>query len=167
MRYSERGSDLRPVLPVASSRAKDGGWQMPCSCKGPGWRICQCYRPRIAGDKLCNASFSLIARLIRYTQENTCHKPSWRHCEMVFSLKNRLHHHLREECQKQLHRHRSSSPPPPLTPRIPSPAARQVAGDEAGDTKSRRAVRWRSEDSFRLASWSFLTCAFVRSYWLR
>ena len=61
--------------------------------------------------KLCNASFSSIARLIRHTQENICNKPSCRHCEKVFSSKNRLHQHLREECQKQ--RHRSSPSPSP------------------------------------------------------
>ena len=56
--------------------------------------------------KLCNASFSSMARLIRHTQENICNKPSCRHCEKVFSSKNQLHRHLREECRKQT---RSSS----------------------------------------------------------
>ncbi len=56
--------------------------------------------------KLCNASFSSIARLIRHTQENICNKPPCRHCETVFSSKNQLHRHLREECRKQT---RSSS----------------------------------------------------------
>ena len=50
MRYA----DLKPVIYlVALSRAKDGwlvGWHMPCSCRGPGWRICQCYRPKTAGE---------------------------------------------------------------------------------------------------------------------
>ncbi len=69
--------------------------------------------------KLCNASFSSMARLIRYTQENVCSKPSCRHCEIVFSSKNRLHHHLREGCQKRMHRQPSSSPSPP--PRTATP----------------------------------------------
>ena len=56
--------------------------------------------------KLCNASFSSVARLIRHTQENVCNKPCCRYCEMVFPSKNRLHQHLREECQKRV---RSSS----------------------------------------------------------
>ena len=76
--------------------------------------------------KLCNASFSSIARLIRHTQENTCNKPCCRHCEKVFSSKNLLHRHLREECQKQTHRHRgssseSSSRPSSRSSSLPSP----------------------------------------------
>ena len=56
--------------------------------------------------KLCNASFSSTARLMRHAQENICNKPCCRHCEKVFSSKNQLHRHLREECRKQT---RSSS----------------------------------------------------------
>ncbi len=58
--------------------------------------------------KLCNASFSSTARLMRHTQEDVCNKPSCRHCEKVFSSKNQLHIHLREECSKQMHRQSSS-----------------------------------------------------------
>ena len=58
--------------------------------------------------KLCNASFSSVTRLMQYAQENICNKPRCRHCEMVFSSKNRLHQHLREKCQKQLHRKSST-----------------------------------------------------------
>ena len=76
--------------------------------------------------KLCNASFSSTARLIRHTQESNCNKPSCRQCEKVFSSGNQLHLHLREECQKQLYRRSSYSPTPlpvysSLTPRILSP----------------------------------------------
>ena len=59
--------------------------------------------------KLCNASFSPVARLIRHTQENVCNKPCCRHCEMVFPSKNRLHQHLRDECQNKVHRRSSSA----------------------------------------------------------
>ena len=75
--------------------------------------------------KLCNASFSSLTRLTQHTQENICNKPRCRHCEMVFSSKNRLHQHLREKCPQQMQRRcsSSSSPSPPISPRIPSPAA--------------------------------------------
>ena len=67
--------------------------------------------------KLCNASFSSMARLIRHAQGNICDKPSCRHCDMVFSSKNRLHQHLREKCLKQTRSSsassRSSSSPSP------------------------------------------------------
>ena len=71
--------------------------------------------------KLCNASFSSMARLIRHTQENICNKPSCRHCEKVFPSKNQLHRHLREECRKQIRSssassRSSSSPSPPYSP---------------------------------------------------
>ena len=111
----------------------------PQTCRTPDYHHC----------KLCNASFSSIARLIRHTQENVCNKPSCRHCETVFSSKNRLHQHLREDCQKQMHRQRVSSsrssslpsppslstcspacsPSPPPTPRIlsPPPAYRAIS----------------------------------------
>ncbi|KAL2058745.1 hypothetical protein ABVK25_000036 [Lepraria finkii] len=87
-----------------------------------------CHASEYHHCKLCNASFSSMARLIRHTQENICDKPSCSHCEKVFPSRNQLHIHLREECQKQLHR-RSSHPPTPLpayssplpTPRILSP----------------------------------------------
>ena len=93
----------------------------PQACQAPVYHHC----------KLCNASFSSIARLMRHAQENICNKPSCRHCEKVFSSKNRLHQHLREECQKQTHRSspasssRSSSRPsprssPPCSPTWPS-----------------------------------------------
>ena len=72
--------------------------------------------------KLCNASFSSIARLMRHAQEDICSKPSCRHCEKVFSSKNQLHRHLREECQKQ--RHRSSpSPSSRSSPRSSTPSS--------------------------------------------
>ena len=75
--------------------------------------------------KLCNASFSSLTRLTQHAQENICNKPRCRHCEMVFSSKNRLHQHLREKCPQQMQRRcsSSSSPSPPISPRIPSPAA--------------------------------------------
>ena len=57
------------------------------ACRAPDYHHC----------KLCNASFSSIARLMRHTQENIYNKPSCRHCDTVFSSKNQLHRHLREE----------------------------------------------------------------------
>ena len=69
------------------------------ACRAPDYHHC----------KLCNASFSSMARLIKHTQENLCNKPSCRHCDKVFSSKNRLYQHLREECQKQIYRQSSSA----------------------------------------------------------
>ncbi len=68
-----------------------------------------CQAPEYHHCKLCKASFSSMARLIRHTQENICNKPSCRHCETVFPSKNQLHRHLREECRKQTHRSSFSS----------------------------------------------------------
>ncbi len=89
-----------------------------------------CQEPDYHHCKLCNASFSSMARLIRHTQENTCNKPCCRHCETAFSSKNQLHRHLREDCRKQMHRQRgsssrsssrsSSSPSPQSSPRSSS-----------------------------------------------
>ena len=69
-----------------------------------------CQAPDYHHCKLCNASFSSIARLMRHTQENICNKPSCRHCDEVFLSKNQLHHHLRKDCKKRVHRQPSSSP---------------------------------------------------------
>ena len=60
---------------------------------------------------------------MQHAQENMCNKPRCRHCEMVFSSKNRLHQHLREKCPQQMHRRCSSSSSVPPTPRTPPPAA--------------------------------------------
>ena len=68
-----------------------------------------CQAPEYHHCKLCNASFSSMARLIRHAQEGICDKLSCRHCDTVFLSKNRLHRHLREECQKQMHRQPASS----------------------------------------------------------
>ena len=116
-----------PEAPPKASQAPPGGppeaapqassQTAPQACQTPDYHHC----------KLCNASFSSIARLIRHTQENTCNKPCCRHCEKLFSSKNQLHRHLREECQKQRHR-ASPSPSPICSPRSssrssPSPAS--------------------------------------------
>ena len=85
---------------------------------------------------------------MRHAQEDLCRKPSCRHCEKVFSSKNQLHRHLREECRKQTRSSSASSsrsspksspsrsstacsptcsPILPPTPRIPSPPPNYLA----------------------------------------
>ena len=80
--------------------------------------------------KLCNASFSLTARLIRHTQGNTCNKPSCRQCEKVFLLRNQLYQHRREKCQGLTYRHTSSTQKlstPATPPATPPPRYRIIS----------------------------------------
>ena len=97
---------MKARFPQASQQAPQQASQ-----QAPPQEISQiaCQAPEYHHCKLCNASFSSMARLIKHAQENICDKPSYRHCDMVFSSKNRLHRHLREECQKQMHRQPRSS----------------------------------------------------------
>ena len=83
-----------------------------------------CQTPNYHHCKLCKASFSSMARLIRHSQNAICDKPACRHCEKVFLSKNQLHRHLREVCRKQVHRQSSlvSSPSPRTSPQILSPS---------------------------------------------
>ncbi|KAL2045128.1 hypothetical protein ABVK25_012197 [Lepraria finkii] len=93
--------------------------------------------PKYHYCKLCNASFSSTARLIRHTQESNCNKPACNRYNQIFTSRNQLYEHLRTKCsaanptatlplpQKRLStpatppatpppRYRMISPPPPV-----------------------------------------------------
>ena len=47
------------------------GWQMPDTCSGTGGQICQCYRPKIAGELYRDTL--LLRRMI----VAICQEPEW------------------------------------------------------------------------------------------
>ena len=53
----ERYTCLKLISPITSSRARDGGWQMPYSYYRTWLAFCLCYRP----------NGSLVRRIRRYT----------------------------------------------------------------------------------------------------
>ena len=72
---------LPQTAPQVSSQEAPPQAISQSACRAPDYHYC----------KLCNASFSSMARLIKYTQENLCNKLSCRYCDKVFSLKNHLY----------------------------------------------------------------------------
>ncbi|KAL2051387.1 hypothetical protein ABVK25_008439 [Lepraria finkii] len=103
------------------------------SIKAPEYHYC----------KLCKTSFSLTARLIRYTQESNCNKPVYNRCNQIFTSRNQLYKYLHTKFsaanpaatlplpQKQLST--PATPPATLAPRyriiLPPPPAYKAIKD--------------------------------------